>query len=195
LAERIGTDRSRAELALRRHVGICLDACHASVEFERPVMALSKLRSAGIAVPKIQLSAGLRLLPATPRALSELRGFDDGVYFHQTVVQTARDPASPSRGLRPFVDLPEAFAAASELGETAEWRVHCHVPIFHATLGAFSSTQDDLRELLVHGGELSSHLEVETYTFGVLPAAYRERPVAEAVAAELEWVRETLASR
>jgi sugar phosphate isomerase/epimerase len=194
-AERIGTDVPRAELALRRHVGICLDTCHASVEYERPLMALQTLRSAGIAVPKIQLSAGLRLLPATAPALAELRAFDDGVYFHQTVVRTTDETASPSRRLRRFVDLPEAFAAAPELGENAEWRVHCHVPVFHATLGAFSSTQDDLRELLVYGGELASHLEVETYTFGVLPAAYRDRPVAEAIAAELEWVQTTLASR
>ncbi|HEX6277145.1 MAG TPA: hypothetical protein VFZ53_29090, partial [Polyangiaceae bacterium] len=180
---------------LRRHVGVCLDACHASVEFERPLMALQKLSSAGVSVPKIQLSAGLRLAPATPAALAELRAFDDGVYFHQTVVGDASELAPASRRLRRFVDLPEAFRAAEELGRGAEWRVHCHVPVFHATLGAFTSTQDDLGELLVFGAGLAPHLEVETYTFGVLPPAYRERPVADAIAAELEWVLATLASR
>jgi sugar phosphate isomerase/epimerase len=192
---RIGAGLSRAELALRRHVGVCLDACHASVEFERPLMALERFVSAGIAVPKIQLSAGLLLSPATPESLGELGAFDDGVYFHQTVVRPAHETSLASRRLRRFVDLPAALSAAAELGEGAEWRVHFHVPVFERRLGAFSSTQEDLRELLVFGGELSPHLEVETYTFSVLPPAYRERPVTEAIAAELSWVLETLAQR
>jgi sugar phosphate isomerase/epimerase len=194
-AGHISADTRGAEAALRRHVGICLDACHASVEFERPVMALQKLRSAGIGVPKIQLSAGLRIFPATARALGELRAFDDGVYFHQTVVRSGGEQDGTSRRLRRFVDLPAAFEAASELGEDAEWRVHFHVPVFHAELGSFSSTQEDLRELLVMATELSSHLEVETYTFDVLPAAFREIPVTQAIVRELEWVLETLALR
>jgi hypothetical protein len=193
--ERIGTSAREAEMALRHKVGICLDACHASVEFERPVMALQKLRSAGILVPKIQLSAGLRIVSATARALAELRAFDDGVYFHQTVVRSGDELDAVSRRLRRFVDLPEALAAAPELGDGAEWRVHCHVPVFHAELGAFSSTQEDLRELLLLGGELAPHLEVETYTFDVLPPAYRDRPVTEAIASELEWVLGVLAQR
>jgi sugar phosphate isomerase/epimerase len=195
LAALIGIDAARAEEVLRRHVGVCLDACHASVEFERPVMALQKLRSAGISVPKIQLSAGLRVVSATAEALSELRAFDDGVYFHQTVVRSGSEREGASRRLRRFVDLPDAFRAAPELASEAEWRVHCHVPVFHAELGAFSSTQEDLRELLVLATELSSHLEVETYTFDVLPAALRDRPVVEAIACELEWVLEALALR
>jgi hypothetical protein len=195
LAERIGVDAGRAEEVLRRHVGICLDACHASVEFERPVMALQKLRSAGILVPKIQLSAGLRIRSATAEAIGELRAFDDGVYFHQTVVRRGSERDGVSRHLRRYVDLPDAFRAAPEIGDGAEWRVHCHVPVFHAELGAFSSTQEDLRELLLLATELSPHLEVETYTFDVLPAALRDRPVVEAIACELEWVLAALALR
>jgi sugar phosphate isomerase/epimerase len=190
-----GANVPQAEVALRRHVGVCLDACHASVEFERPLMALQKLSSAGIAVPKIQLSAGLRLAPATEAAVAELGAFDDGVYFHQTVVGSPNPIDRSSRRLRRFVDLPDAFRAAAELEAGSEWRVHCHVPVFHATLGAFTSTQDDLRELLAFGGALAPHLEIETYTFGVLPPAYRARPVAEAIASEFEWVLATLASR
>jgi sugar phosphate isomerase/epimerase len=195
LGERIGIDAGRAEEVLRQKVGICLDACHASVEFERPVMALQKLRSAGILVPKIQLSAGLRIRSATAEALGELRAFDDGVYFHQTVVRIGSERDGAARRLRRFVDLPDAFRAAPELGDGAEWRVHCHVPVFHAELGAFSSTQEDLFELLVLATELSSHLEVETYTFDVLPEALRDRPVVEAIARELEWVLAALALR
>jgi hypothetical protein len=194
-AGHIRSELPNAEAALRRHVGVCLDACHASVEFERPVMALQKLRSAGIAVPKLQLSAGLRIVPVTPQKLEALRAFDDGVYLHQTVVRKAGAREAPSRNDRHFVDLPDAFRAAPELEEGSEWRVHCHVPIFRAELGPFSSTQEDLRELVVLAPELPLQLEVETYTFEVLPAEYRDRPVSEAVACELEWVLGEIAER
>lgn len=194
-ARLVGTKASEAERLLRRHVGVCLDACHASVEYERPVMALQKLRSAGIAVPKIQLSAGLRLARVTPESLAELRAFDDGIYFHQTVVAENDGDGGAPRRLQRFVDLPQALVAAPSLPPSAEWRVHYHVPIFHATLGAFASTQEDLRELLRFGGELSPHLEVETYTFGVLPPALRDRSVVEAIAAELTWALGVLAER
>jgi hypothetical protein len=117
------------------------------------------------------------------------------VYFHQTVVRIGSERDGAARRLRRFVDLPDAFRAAPELGDGAEWRVHCHVPVFHAELGAFSSTQEDLFELLVLATELSSHLEVETYTFDVLPEALRDRPVVEAIARELEWVLAALALR
>jgi hypothetical protein len=193
--KRVGSDVREAESLLRRHVGVCLDACHASVEFERPVMALGKLRSAGIAVQKIQLSVGLRLARASADALGELRAFDDGVYFHQTVVRNGDELDGASRTLLRFVDLPDALRASSQLGDGAEWRVHCHLPIFHTELGRFSSTQEDLRELVVLSAELAPHLEVETYTFDVLPPALRARPVTEAIASELEWVLGALAER
>ena len=147
-------------------------------------------------MPKIQLSAGFASCFRRRRdALDELRAFDDGVYFHQTVVRYGdeRDGASRACGASSISRTP--FARAPELGEKAEWRVHFHVPIFHAELGSFSSTQDDLRELVVLATELSPHLEVETYTFDVLPAAFRDRPVTEAIARELEWVLAALAER
>src|SRR6185436_6190104 len=102
-------------------IGVCLDTCHASVEFEAPLSAWHKLQAAGISVPKVQISAGLRLAEATPEGLDALRAFSDGVYLHQTVV---RNQGVLSR----YQDLPEALAAAPVAG--AEWRVHFHVPVF-----------------------------------------------------------------
>jgi sugar phosphate isomerase/epimerase len=178
-----------AERALRRHVGVCLDTCHGSVEFERPVDGLAALRRAGIAVPKIQISAGLRLQAPDAERLRELRAFDDGVYLHQTVVRTG------AGALVRFVDLPAALEAAATLGADSEWRVHFHVPVFESALGAFSSTQADVIELLSEADELAPHLEVETYTFDVLPAAFRGASVTEAVARELAWTLGVLAER
>jgi sugar phosphate isomerase/epimerase len=185
LVEKADLEPAEAERALRRHLGVCLDTCHASVEFEAPLQAYRRLSHAGIAVPKVQLSAGLRLPEATPERLESLRAFADDVYLHQTVVRRGES-------LQRYLDLPEAFAHAPREG--AEWRVHFHVPIFLGELGTFESTQDDLLPLL---GELARasdcpHLEVETYTWDVLPEAFRSVPVDEAIARELGFVQARL---
>ena len=39
---------------------------------------------------------------------------------------------------------------------------------------------------------ISTHLEVETYTWDVLPPEYRDEPVVDAIARELRWVLERL---
>ena len=176
---------AEAERALRRHLGVCLDTCHASVEFEAPLQAWRKLQAAGIAVPKVQLSAGLRLPEATPERLQALATFQNDVYLNQTVVQTGGE-------LLHFLDLPEALASGQP--PDSEWRVHFHVPIFMRQLGLFESTQPDLLPLLAELAHVPDcpHLEVETYTWDVLPEAFRKVPIEEAIARELLFVTDTL---
>lgn len=189
-ADSAGLDRGVAEAALRRHVGACFDACHMAVEFEEPRAALDAFRAAGIRIAKVQLSAGLavRLDGKDPAALRALRPFAEGVYLHQVVER--RDGK-----LTRFLDLPEALSAAAtaEPGPR-EWRVHFHVPLFRRELGPFLSTQDYLRDVLgvLAREDRSGHLEVETYTWDVLPEEYRREDIVTAVARELQWVMERL---
>ena len=180
LAGLCGLPRGEAREALRRHLGVCLDACHAAVEFEDPADAVGALRRAGVPILKVQLSAGLRVFPPDQVRREALRAFADPVYLHQVVART-------SDGLVRHADLPEALAAATP---AEEWRVHFHVPLFRERLGAFASTRDFLSALLaLHAREpISSHLEVETYTWDVLPEEFRREDVAQAVAREIEWV-------
>lgn len=177
-----------ARQAIERHLGICLDLCHAAVEFEDPAHCMERLRAAGIAVPKVQISSGLRLPALTAEALAALRPYQDPVYLHQ-VVERGPD------GLRRFNDLADAFASLAEDPRQAEWRVHFHVPLFLETLPRFSTTQPFIREMLAQHrrAPLSAHLEVETYTWDVLPAELRNQAVENAVARELIWVLEELA--
>ena len=58
-------------------------------------------------------------------------------------------------------------------------------------LAPFASTQSFIRDVLAIHREspVSSHLEVETYTWDVLPEPFRSGSVDEAVARELAWVR------
>jgi sugar phosphate isomerase/epimerase len=182
-------DRDAAARALHEHLGVCLDLCHAAVEFEAPAEGIRRLAEAGIRVLKMQISAGLHLPTLDAPALQALRRFDDAVYLHQVVQR------GPGGGLARFADLPAALAALPADTQGLEWRVHFHVPIFLERLAPFLSTQSFIREVLaLHRVQpVSAHLEVETYTWEVLPEPHRHGAVDEAVARELDWVRTELA--
>jgi sugar phosphate isomerase/epimerase len=189
-ARQTGLGRGDAEQVLRRHLGVCFDACHMAVEFEDPVEGLQVLRTAGIRVGKIQLSAGLqvRLEPGDRTCLEALRPFAEGVYLHQVVERRGGT-------LTRFLDLPDALASVAPVpGEAREWRIHFHVPLFRRDFGPFVNTQDYLAEVLGLLGRdaHTQHLEVETYTWDVLPEEHRREDIETAVARELRWVMERM---
>src|SRR5262249_7850102 len=92
--------------------------------------------------------------------------------------------------------LPEALAA---LDRGAPWRVHFHVPVHAEAMGGLTTTRDTIAPALAAalappsgGGGAPPHLEVETYTWSVLPDAARPRGDAglvEGIARELAWAR------
>jgi sugar phosphate isomerase/epimerase len=183
-----GLAEGAAEDTLRRHVGACLDACHAAVEFEEPGEAVARYAAAGVRILKVQVSAGLRVAPPDAAALAALAPFAEGVYLHQVVARSGAH-------LRRYLDLPQALADAARSGAAGEeWRVHFHVPVFRRQLGPFENTQAFLSPLLARlgKGDVCAHLEVETYTWDVLPPEHRQEPVVDAIARELEWSREQL---
>jgi hypothetical protein len=179
--------QERAEFIIRRHVGVCLDTCHAAIEFEEPDQTLDRLQAAGIRIPKIQASTGLRLPEPSAEALQALEAYDEPVYLHQTVAQT-----SDGELLR-FVDLPHALAS-SEARAASEWRVHFHVPLYHTELGLFTNTQAFLARVLERQrrAPLTTAIEVETYTWDVLPPAQRTQTLVSSIARELDWVVDRL---
>ncbi|MBW3570680.1 MAG: metabolite traffic protein EboE [Gemmatimonadetes bacterium] len=192
LAREAGLARAEAEAALRAHAGICLDTCHMAVEFEDPAAVLARLRDAGIRVLKVQVSAGLRATRLDGPARQALAAFADGVYLHQVVERRG------DGGLRRYLDLPDALAAAEGApGQDREWRVHFHVPLFHPRLGLFESTRDYAREVLecVRAESGCRHFEVETYTWDVLPEEFRAGGIVAAVAKELDWAMAHLDGR
>jgi sugar phosphate isomerase/epimerase len=171
-------------LAGLSHVGLCLDTCHAAVEYEDVDGALAALEEARVPIAKVQLSCGLQIAPVDDAARAALAPFAEGVYLHQVV-------ARRGDALARYVDLPDALTDARPADE---WRVHFHVPIFRAALGRFAGTQAWLAALLARhrASPVAPHLEVETYTWDVLPAEFRGEPVEDAIARELSWVVERL---
>ena len=165
-------------------LGVCLDLAHLACAWEQPAEALAGLAAAGVPVVKVQVSAALATDdPADDRAV--LRRYVEPRFLHQT----------RARGGLSTDDLDQALAS----GDTRPWRIHYHVPIHAAPVPPLRATTDVLRAALreLAGGPAAvcDHFDVETYTWGVLPAELRPDTPAElaaGIAAELAHARDLL---
>ncbi|WP_147917844.1 metabolite traffic protein EboE [Ruania zhangjianzhongii] len=175
------------------YLGVCLDTCHLATAFEDADDAVARLTAAGLPVVKSQLSAALHV-PDPAAASGVLGTFVEDRFLHQ-VRETGPDGRLLARD-----DLPEALggeALGSEpLPGKRPWRVHFHMPLHAAPQPPLVNTDDELfaaaRALLGGKHALTDHLEVETYTWSVLPA--EARPTDDAgliagLAAELAHAR------
>ncbi|MDO8541117.1 MAG: metabolite traffic protein EboE [Opitutaceae bacterium] len=172
------------------HIGVNYDCCHLAVEFESAPVALDRITAAGLRLSKLHLSSALRVRPdAAGRAA--LAAFVEPVYLHQVVVGHGHEVR------RRFVDLPEALADGAPNAAGDEWRIHFHVPL-HAAPGApFADTRDHLvgaLDWLANHPGACTHLEMETYTWEVLPPAMR-LPIEDQLVREYGWTLEALAQR
>jgi sugar phosphate isomerase/epimerase len=165
-----------------KHLGVCLDLCHAAVEHEDPVAALARYEEAGVAVHKVQVSAALHVPdPTDPAQREHLSAFAEPRWLHQVGAADGRIA----------VDLPDALAD-DDLAAAGPWRVHFHVPLHRAEVGGLPTTRDDVARFLGHvaAREHPPLLELETYTWSVVPGEGDD--LAENVAAEIRWARDTL---
>lgn len=180
------------ESTIRRYLRVCHDVCHAAVMFEEQADVLNRYRRAGIGVGKVQVSSAveLNLNGKSPvdraAALKQLAGFAEDRYLHQTMV---RVNASPEPVFHE--DLPQLLAATEPNSAGGEWRVHFHVPIYLQAFGQLLALQshitDCLREVTKHAD--TTHFEVETYAWGVLPPELQQPDLAAGIADELAWFR------
>jgi hypothetical protein len=182
---------------LDEFLGVNYDCCHFAVEFEEPKNALTAFQNAGIKISKIHLSSALKTKP-TNEAREQLKNFADDVYLHQVVVRDQNGK------VKFFRDLPDALALKnsqfstlnSQLSE--EWRIHFHVPLHAPAAPPFENTNDHLLgvlDLLAKNPKMCSHLEMETYTWEVLPPELKSRSVVEQLAAEYDWTLAQLKER
>ncbi|MEU0537535.1 metabolite traffic protein EboE [Amycolatopsis tolypomycina] len=167
-------------------LGVCLDACHLAVGFEDPAAALGRLEAAGLAVVKLQASAALEAPdPADPSTRAALESFVEPRFLHQS-----------NEGAPPGADDLD-LALAGGLPGRAPWRVHFHVPLHADPAPPLTSTRPvlaaTLAELFGGGTARTDHVEVETYTWQVLPdAPADDAGLVAGIAAELDWTRREL---
>ena len=180
--ERLRADRP-GDSRLDRHLGINYDACHLAVEFEDPAAGLDQLAEAGIRLSKVHLSSALIVRPCEA-SRNALRAFADATYLHQVVVRQGDGTLTRYRDLEP------ALAARPKADATEEWRIHFHVPLYSPPSDMFDTTTDHLLgvlKVLSRDPRRCRHLEMETYTWEVLPAELKQRGVVDQLVDEYRW--------
>lgn len=181
----LSSHRDRIDLD---HIGVCLDTCHLAVSFADPGAAVARIADAGIRVVKVQASAALHVeRPGDPDARRAVGAYAEDRYLHQV-----REDAAG--GVIRVDDLPEALDA---LPAAAPWRVHFHVPLHLEPEVPLSSTTDVLRTALAAVRAVQPvdqlHVDVETYTWSVLPGPAVD--LVDGIAAELRWAATELLER
>ncbi|KQS40939.1 metabolite traffic protein EboE [Pedobacter sp. Leaf194] len=178
---------------IRKHICLCYDVCHFAIGYEPHAEIIDELKAKGISVGKIQISAALKAkLPEVAEernlVINALGRFDEPTYLHQVIAQQ-----HDGRLIR-YPDLSNALAD-KENTNAREWRAHFHVPIFVEDMGLVQSTQADIKSVLDYHKKnpFTNHLEVETYTWEVLPAALKA-PLNDSIIRELRWVKNILES-
>jgi hypothetical protein len=187
IAKYSGQPLSEVFGATRRYLGIVLDICHQSVAFEDIAADIELLSQAGIPIFKLQEAAALRVDNVTAEIVEELKKYTGTIYLSQTT--ELRNGV-----ITRFLNLEDAIAAWDKDPGPREWRTHFHVPVFLKDLGPFQTTRSGIDDALrVHARTpLSTHLEIETYTWDVLPEHLKTGDITEYVVRELEYVRDEL---
>ena len=154
---------------VKTHLGVCYDVCHQAVEFEDVAASIRSLDASEIRINKVHITCAIEATQPgnDPEKLAELSRYVEPRYLHQTFARTAE-----GRILR-RVDLDESLTnhPSAEFRQAPMWRVHFHVPVDAEKLGPLGTTRGELKRALAVIPELSyaPHLEVETYTWKVLP--------------------------
>lgn len=187
IAAKFKVSISKAEELVREHVRLCYDVCHFAIGYENHEVVIQEILKSGIKIGKLQISAALKgamnkdilLRPNIKESFSK---YNEPTYLHQVVAKKNNDE------LLRYPDLPEALSDYDN-PDVNEWRAHFHVPIFEENFGSLQSTQKDIEEVLQLQKDINftSHLEVETYTWEVLPGLLK-LPLLESVIRELQWV-------
>ncbi|WP_375438294.1 metabolite traffic protein EboE [uncultured Hymenobacter sp.] len=186
---RLGLSSETATTAVLDCVRLCYDVCHFALAYEEPAAVFAQLAARGIKVGRVQISAALKAdLPATledrQALLQQFEAFSESTYLHQVLVR------NQDESITQYPDLPAALPHL--LGSQAqEWRSHFHVPVFLERYHLLQSTQLEIRKVLqlLATQPITSYLEVETYTWDVLPPAIKQDLVGS-IERELTWVKQ-----
>ncbi len=174
--------KSDADAIIRRHLGVCFDTCHVALQYEDLAESLRAYRDAGIRISKVQLSAALQAA-ATPETYAALAPFAEPVYLHQVKARTQSGERAA------WSDLPAALDEMPARSDLEEVRVHFHVPLFFTGNGSIGSTIGALTPDFFHDLREGAcpHLEIETYTFDVLPPDVHPGDLVKSIAREYSW--------
>jgi len=182
---------------INNHLGICFDICHQAVMFEDPFESIRRIQAADIKIGKIQISSALEMTqPGHHSAAESLECFDEPRYLHQVRTRLPGDRVIGAQDLNLVlndIDFPRENP----------WRIHFHIPVQAGKIEGFglATTQTSIARVLDYcnfNPEFRPHLEVETYTWDVLPGAMRPgntRELLVGITNELRWVESEMSMR
>ncbi|HEX7860288.1 MAG TPA: metabolite traffic protein EboE [Verrucomicrobiae bacterium] len=174
-------------------LGVNYDCCHLAVEYEEPEKAIANFQQHGIRISKLHFSSAMKVRP-TAETKAALRSFIDPVYFHQVIARNSDQTFTRYLDLDDALKTPAATGSEKEL----EWRIHFHVPLHCGASEVFDTTTDHMLgvlDILRRNPKLCSHIEMETYTWEVLPAELKNRSVVDQIAGEYEWTLREMRAR
>jgi hypothetical protein len=186
-----------------KRIGINYDTCHFALQYEDAATALKSLTDAGLRISKVHLSNALEIDLTESNSIHLIAKFDEPTYLHQVMIQDTTGKVSK------FKDIEDALIHQSQITDhqscsadepkrvqALKARIHFHIPLHAEPEAPFSSTIqhtiDTLQYLTEHPGTCT-HLEMETYTWGVLPQEL-QAPIEDQLTAEHLWVLETVTS-
>jgi hypothetical protein len=185
LAKATGLNEADAAQAMRDYMGVVFDIGHQAVGYEDIPASLQKLVDNGVQIVKLQEAASMYIPEVTQKTVDELQKFAKTIYLSQTCQKK-------DGKMTWFLNLEDAFEDWYKNPGPREWRTHFHVPVFLNDLGGnFGTTRFALEQALAFHKKtpLSTHLEIETYTWDVLPDHLKTGDIVEYVTRELDWVK------
>ena len=185
-------ERTTAEAWIREHIRVCYDTCHFAVEYEQPQQIIQSFKDAGIKIGKVQLSSAIKIaipteLEQRQAILNKLSSFAESTYLHQVIADHGEG------NLQHYDDLGNALEHFLTT-DAIEWRTHFHVPIFLSSYQPLESTQDHISQLIqmLPNDFIGHHLEIETYTWEVLPPAMK-LDILTSIEREYQWILKAIA--
>lgn len=187
-------DQAKDPEVARKRIGVNYDCCHLAIEREDAKQGLTAIQNAGIRLSKLHLSSALQLSPSMEN-LNKLEEFIEPVYLHQVITSNRGQVMDRIKDLDIALRQTKSSSAQTSADE---WRVHFHVPLHASPGNGLGDTQKhvlDTLDWLEANPGTCKHLEMETYTWEVLPETLRSTSVIDQVANEYRWTLDQLEER
>lgn len=177
-----------------KRIGINYDTCHFALQYEDAATALKSLTDAGLRISKVHLSNALEIDLSASNNLDLIKKFDEPTYLHQVMIQDSTGKVTKHKDIEDALNADHRSPVTDH--QSGKARIHFHIPLHAEPQSPFTSTIQhaiDTLHYLADHPETCSHLEMETYTWGVLPDEL-QAPIEDQLTAEHLWVIETVTS-
>lgn len=168
-------------------IGLNLDACHASVIFEKPADALRILHSKGIQTFKFHITnAPILRPPYTTEKIIAFKKLNEPKYLHQTF-------ALKNKQVTKFKDLSDFNF--ENCNDYEEIRTHFHVPLNLQSFSSLNTSNEEVIDLLKAAISIpcGQNFVAETYTWPqhLESISAKNFNLINGIADEVNWLMQT----